>query len=301
MTARTLITAAQLTVQHHALSFEPPYAWPQLHAFYHAHPIPAQEWLTEDSLGRTFALEGTHGYFTAQLCAEEAYFKVELALDHPQHADKVIQQIRHMLDLDSSPHLIEQHLHHHFPQLPLVNGLRIPRLWSTFEAGIRAILGQQISVGAASKLVNTLVEAAGQPIETPQGTRFLFPTAAEVIRTDLSILPMVNARRDTLKRFATWYSEAGKEADDPTQWLALKGIGPWTVNSAAMRGRGDLDMWIGGDLGIRKVIEALDPADKFDPQRATPWRSYLTQQLWSIPTAWTPARRRALKQDKTKA
>ena len=292
MTARSPISARQLTVQTHALPYEPPYAWPLLCAFYRSHPVPAQEWLTEDALGRTFELDGTHGYFCARVVPQHARFNVELTLDRPEHADAVIEQIRHMLDLDSSPRQIEGHLHRHFPHLPLVEGLRIPRLWSTFEAGVRAILGQQISVGAASKLVNTLVEAAGRPIDTPLGMRFLFPSVEALRHTDLGVLPMVNARRDTLKRFVEWYSEAGEHADDPEQWLALKGIGPWTVNSAAMRGRGDSDMWIGGDLGIRKALEALDPTDDFDPQRASPWRSYLTQQLWSQPAAWAPARRK---------
>lgn len=293
MTSPTAITRSQLTTQTHTLTYEPPYAWPLLREFYRAHPVPAQEWLDEEALGRTFALENTHGYFTARICPQQAHFSVELTLDQPAKTRDVLQKIRHMLDLDSSPLHIEQHLHRHFPQIPLVSGLRIPRLWTTFEAGVRAILGQQISVGAASKLVNTLVETAGRAIETPLGMRFLFPTVNELLATDLSVLPMVNARRDTLKRFAVWYSEAGEHADDPTQWLPLKGIGPWTVNSAAMRGRGDTDMWIGGDLGIRKVVETLDPADEFDPQRASPWRSYLTQQLWSQPVAWAPSRRRS--------
>lgn len=293
MTARPAITTSQLARQTHTLPYEPPYAWPLLRDFYQSHPVPAQEWLTEETLGRTFSLGSTCGYFTARIFPQEALFSIELALNQPENSERVIQQIRHMLDLDISPQHIEQHLHHNFPQLSLVNGLRIPRLWTTFEAGVRAILGQQISIGAASKLVNTLIEAAGQPIETPLGERFLFPTVEELLATDLSVLPMVNARRETLKRFVAWYSEAGEHADDPEQWLALKGIGPWTVNSAAMRGRGDTDMWIGGDLGIRKVLQTLDPNDDFDPQRASPWQSYLTQQLWSIPVAWAPARRRS--------
>lgn len=293
MTDHSAIMTRQLTVQTHTLPYEPPYAWPLLHAFYRAHPVPAQEWLAEGTLGRTFSLGDTHGYFSARFCPQEDHFNVELALDRPENANAVVQQIRHMLDLDSSPTQIEQHLHQHFPQLPLVNGLRIPRLWTTFEAGVRAILGQQISVGAASKLVNMLVETAGRSIETPLGTRFMFPTVEALQGADLSVLPMVNARRETLKRFVKWYSEAGELADDPEQWLALKGIGPWTVNSAAMRGRGDSDMWIGGDLGIRKVLEALNATDDFIPERAAPWRSYLTQQLWSQPAAWAPSRRRA--------
>lgn len=293
MTDQLPITADMLTYHTYVLDYEPPYAWSLLHDFYQAHPVPAQEWLTDQGLGRTFQLGEACGYFSAHICPEQAHFNVELAINTPADAQAVIARIRHMLDLDSSPALIEQHLQRHYPHLPLVKGLRIPRLWSTFEAGVRAILGQQISVGAASKLVNILVETAGRPIATSHGPCFLFPTVKALQDADLNVLPMVNARRDTLKRFVEWYGQAGALADAPEHWLSLKGIGPWTVNSAAMRGRGDSDMWIGGDLGIRKVVEAFDPADAFDPSLAAPWRSYLTQQLWSQPAAWAPSRRRS--------
>lgn len=287
------ISAQQLSVHTCTLPYEPPYAWSQLIGFYRAHPVPAQEWLDEYALGRTFALDGIHGYFTASLDSDSACFTLELALDQPNRIDQVLSRIRHMLDLDCTPSRIEHHLHTQYPHLPLVNGLRIPRLWTTFEAGVRAILGQQISVGAASKLVNTLIQAEGRAIDTPFGQRFIFPSAEALRQADLTVLPMVNARRDTLKRFVTWYSEAGEHADEPERWLDLKGIGPWTVNSAAMRGRGDTDMWIGGDLGIRKVMESLNAEDQIAPEYASPWRSYLTQQLWCHPAAWTPSRRRS--------
>lgn len=292
MKDHALINTQQLTHHTCMLAYEAPYAWSPLVSFYRAHPVPAQEWLGDVSLGRTFELDGAHGYFTARLESESSCFSVDLALDQPDKIETVLARIRHMLDLDSAPSQIEHHLHTQYPHLPLVSGLRIPRLWTTFEAGIRAILGQQISVGAASKLVNTLILAEGCPIDTPLGQRFIFPTVEALLHADLSVLPMVNARRDTLKRFVTWYSEAGAHANEPEQWLALKGIGPWTVNSAAMRGRGDTDMWLGGDLGIRKVMESLEEESPIIPENASPWRSYLTQQLWCLPTAWAPSRRR---------
>lgn len=286
------ISASQLTLSHHWLPYQPPYAWAPLQAFYAAHPVPAQEWLSEHQLGRTFSLNQAHGYFTATHYADRAGFDVTLAIDTPDRQDAVLQRIRHMLDLDINPVEIEAHLGAAYPHLELVEGLRIPRVWSVFEAGIRAILGQQISVGAASKLVNTLVMTLGESIETEQGIAYLFPEPARIATSDLQFLKMTGIRRDTLRRFTQWYLNAGANADDIETWETLKGVGPWTVNSAAMRGRGDQDMWIGSDLGIKKAILALNEGELLDASLAAPWRSYLTQQLWSQPSAWAPARKR---------
>ena len=286
------VSAACLTHSTHWLAYTPPYAWQPLRAFYEAHPVPDQEWLSDTTLGRTFTLADARGHFTVTHVPGRHGFELTLALDAPSHQDAVIARIRHMLDLDIDPGQIESHLHRAFPHLELVEGLRIPRVWSIFEGGVRAILGQQISVGAASKLVNTLVNTLGDAIDTPHGTAYLFPAPERVAASDLQFLKMTGSRRETLHRFAAWHVDAGEQADDIETWQALKGIGPWTVNNAAMRGRGDQDMWIETDLGIKKVILALNDGSPLDATLAAPWRSYLTQQLWSQPAAWAPARKR---------
>ena len=68
--------------------------------------------------------------------------------------------------------------------------------------------------------------------------------------------------------------------DDPQQWLTLKGIGPWTVDYARMRGLSEPDIFLAGDLGIIKALAKCD--DDFKPQQISPWQSYLTFQLWSL-------------------
>jgi AraC family transcriptional regulator of adaptative response / DNA-3-methyladenine glycosylase II len=44
-----------------------------------------------------------------------------------------------------------------------------------------------------------------------------------------------------------------------------------------MRGLSDPDIFLATDLG---VIKALKAHADFDSEKATPWRSYLTFQLW---------------------
>ena len=66
--------------------------------------------------------------------------------------------------------------------------------------------------------------------------------------------------------------------DTRARLLAIPGIGPWTVSYIAMRALGDRDVFLSGDVGVRRGLSALggDP----DPDRWRPWRSYAVMHLW---------------------
>ena len=208
----------------------------------------------------------------------------------------LVKNIRRILDLDTDIALIEQQL----SQLPgmagkLVSGLRLPGIWCSFEAGLRAILGQQISVEAARKLVCQVVDNYGELLLNCEkelgcgaalGERRLFPTAEALSEVDFEILRIPQSRKNTLMTFCRYCFENPLQ-DDLDQWLKLKGIGPWTVNYAKMRGQSDSDIWLGSDLGVIKALKKLsgesgDENADFDSEQAKPWRSYLTFQCWNL-------------------
>jgi AraC family transcriptional regulator of adaptative response / DNA-3-methyladenine glycosylase II len=95
--------------------------------------------------------------------------------------------------------------------------------------------------------------------------------------SDLMFLKMPGKRRQTLLDFSQYYLTS--PTADPASWLAIKGIGPWTVDYAKMRGLSDPDIYLGGDLGVQKAMDKS--TIKFDPDKSSPFRSYLTFQLWS--------------------
>ncbi|QJQ96348.1 MULTISPECIES: AlkA N-terminal domain-containing protein [Halomonadaceae] len=258
------------------LAYRSPFAWETLRDFFARRHLAGLEWVGDDHYGRCFIWQGVHGRFTARHEPEHHRFAVQLELDDIGALSPVVRQIRRMLDLDADTAVIEAHLAQAIPGLALIEGLRLPNVWSLFEAGVRAILGQQVSVTAAHRLATTLVERLGDA--APEGRRH-FPTPEQVAASDLLFLGMPGARRETLKRFAQWYANA-EHPHDTEAWTTLKGIGPWTANYAAMRGGGHPDIWLGGDLGIKKALASLGDAD---PAAAAPWRSYLTLQLWSRP------------------
>ena len=74
--------------------------------------------------------------------------------------------------------------------------------------------------------------------------------------------------------------EFTKLSDCPShdQVLSIKGVGPWTVDYLKMRGERNPDVYLEGDLIVRKTAEKYP----LSPSSAAPWRSYLTLQLWQL-------------------
>ncbi|KZN37627.1 DNA-3-methyladenine glycosylase 2 family protein [Pseudoalteromonas luteoviolacea] len=271
------------------LFYRPPFNWQQMQLFLSARLIEGLEWITPDSYGRHFSWQGSVGQFTATHIEGKNCFEVEVQLDELKTLKPVINNIRRVLDLDADLVQIEQDLVTALPKaFKLTLGLRLPGIWSLFEAGIRAILGQQVSVQAAKNLVHQLVHALGDL--APNGR--YFPSPHSVANNDLTFLKMPDSRRQTLIRFAQYFCDT-YEPEVPDNWLQLKGIGPWTVAYAKMRGQSNPDIFLGSDLGIIKALKAqaaaaetsleISPKDQrtLSPDLASPWRSYLTFQLWS--------------------
>ncbi|MCG7548397.1 AlkA N-terminal domain-containing protein [Pseudoalteromonas sp. Of7M-16] len=256
------------------LYYRPPFNWHHMQQFLAKRLVDGLEWITPQSYGRTFQWHGSQGKFTATHNPEKHCFDVEIDINELKSLKPVVNNIRRILDLDADLLQIESDLTRALPkEFTLVTGLRLPGIWSLFEAGIRAILGQQVSVQAAKNLVTQLVHTLGQP----KDTEHYFPTAEAMADNDLEFLKMPNARRQTLRRFAEYFCFA-EAAEQPDDWLDIKGIGPWTVAYAKMRGQSDPDIFLASDLG---VIKALKAQREFNETQLSPWRSYLTFQLWS--------------------
>lgn len=269
------------------LAYRPPYDWTRLRHFHRLHVIDGLEWIDEQAYGRTFRLDDATGTFTAVHDAEHHCFAVTLTLSDLGKLDPVVQRIRRVLDLDADLAAIEDYLGARLPELELHSGLRIPGLWDLFEAGVRGILGQHVSIAAATRLIQRLVDELGEHDaenerdignERDAEHRRRFPTPAAVAGSDLAFLGMPESRRETLRRFASAYRD-GELDDNPDTWTQLKGIGPWTAAVVRFRGLGDPDVWLAGDVGIKRALAKQDAP--LDPQAASPWRSYLTLQLWN--------------------
>jgi AraC family transcriptional regulator of adaptative response / DNA-3-methyladenine glycosylase II len=302
------------------LSYRPPYDWAAVRAFYQTRHISGIDLVTENCYSRSFTYKSSEGFFIATHVPRKNGFRVELFLSEKGHTLSVIKRIRSLLDLDADTAAITSHLASHPALASLAKpGLRLPGLWSPFEAGIRAILGQQVSVKAAHNLVSRLVNELGKPLsintdarnvnggnvnncgEMAEGPWLLFPEPEDVARSDLSFLNMPGKRREALRLLAQYLiprqaneppvSAAiegpprgqGWSGQDYHDWLAIPGIGPWTVQYTAFR-TGHPDIFLAGDLGVKNALKKLgknagDPA-VIEQDEISPWGSYATLMLW---------------------
>ena len=266
----TKIQSTSLTL---TLPFRPPYNWLALRSFIEKRLIKPVEWISENSYGRTFSNTLYKGCFTAKFIESKHHFKVKVEIDDTQYLQTVINNIRRVLDLDADINLIETHLNTNINNaFTLCNGLRLPGIWSEFEAGIRAVLGQQVSVAAAHSLVTKLVDELGEK----DVNHVYFPSAEQVTQSSFDFFKMPQARKNALHNLALFCANNPGNSDLDL-WLDLKGIGPWTVNYAKLRGQSQPDILLDGDLGIKKAQAA---ASSFNSEKCTPFRSYLTFQLW---------------------
>ncbi|MGX4640693.1 DNA-3-methyladenine glycosylase family protein [Massilia sp. SYSU DXS3249] len=181
---------------------------------------------------------------------------------------------------------------------PLVErqpGLRIVQSASVFEALTWAIIGQQINLPFAISLRRTFIEQAGRLHSS--GLR-CYPEAADVARLDLEQLTtrkFSRAKAETLLRVAQLAAsgELPLEQDaDPDQTsaalLAVKGVGPWTVNYTLLRGYGHADCSLHGDVAIRSAVgRLLGMAGKPDIATTEQWlAAYRPQRTMAAAYLW---------------
>jgi DNA-3-methyladenine glycosylase II len=177
---------------------------------------------------------------------------------------------------------------------------------------VRAIVGQQVSVKAATTLIGRLVARAGARIEDHphESTAWRFPTPAALAEADLARIGMPGKRVAALQTVARAVAlgEAAIERIGPDgtpndlnvmreTLLALPGIGPWTVEYIAMRAWRDADAWPATDLVLAQSIVARDAmlarpaAQRARTEAWRPWRAYAAMHLWNEVTDRTQGAR----------
>ncbi|KQZ43412.1 DNA-3-methyladenine glycosylase 2 [Duganella sp. Root1480D1] len=177
-------------------------------------------------------------------------------------------------------------------------GLRIVQSATVFEALTWAIIGQQINLSFAIALRRTFILQAGR--QHKDGL-WCYPEAADVAQLtveDLTTRKFSRAKAETLIRFAQLVAagelDIEEREDNPIpaicqKLLAVKGIGPWTVNYALLRGYGYADCSLHGDVAIRAALQRLLGEDSKPDmarteallQRYSPHRTMAAAHLWA--------------------
>ena len=212
----------------------------------------------------------------------------------------LLGRIRGLFDLNARPDLIAKHLSKDARLAAAVNanpGQRVPGAFNGFEIGVRAILGQQVTVKAATTVSCRFVEAFGEPIVTPFAELHrLTPTPARVAKATVDRIArhgIIAARCRSIIALAQAQESGVLSLDGGTQHnpdeaiarlAELPGIGPWTANYIAMRALRWPDAFPKEDIAVRNNLGGITTKEAEAISQAwRPWRSYAVMHVWRMP------------------
>jgi AraC family transcriptional regulator of adaptative response / DNA-3-methyladenine glycosylase II len=289
------------------LAVRTPYAGRDLLAFLALRAVPGVEDSGDGWYSRTLSLP--HGTGTVRVETDDheqpgqtAFVRATFALDDLRDTSAGVERVRRLLDADCDPVAVDDALGRDSRLGPLVAarpGLRVPGHVDGNEVAVRAVLGQQVTVGAARTIAGRLTAELGKPVARADGAlTHLFPDVATLATVDPEDLPMPRSRGRALVALCRALADgdvvldrgAGRD-DTRAALLAIPGIGPWTADYVAMRALGHPDVFLPSDTGTRDALLRLgrDPASAAELSQAwSPWRSYAQVHLWRSLTPSTP-------------
>jgi AraC family transcriptional regulator of adaptative response / DNA-3-methyladenine glycosylase II len=277
------------------LAYRPPLNWDAMLRFLAARAIPGVECVTGATYHRTVGVGEHRGWLSVSPIADRNLLAVDLATVLAPALPAILARLRNLFDLDARPDVIAGHLALDPLLAPWVKrhpGLRVPGAFDSFELGLRAILGQQVSVRGASTLAGRFAERFGEAIETPLAClNRITPTAESLAAArgaTLAGLGLPIARAESLRNLARVVARHEIDLEpgvNPNAIVAhlmeLPGIGPWTAQYIAMRALRWPDAFPAGDLGLVKA-SGLKSARVLEKAAEgwRPWRAYAAMHLW---------------------
>jgi AraC family transcriptional regulator of adaptative response / DNA-3-methyladenine glycosylase II len=282
------------------LAYRPPYDWEVMLDFLARRAVAGVEQVAEGKYFRSIEIARVCG--SVEVSPGKGHLLATIRFPRVDALLGIVARLRRLFDLDADVEAIAAHLSADPALAPLVArrpGLRMPGAWDGFELAIRAILGQQVTVGAARLLAGKLTALAGRPL-SPDVTgssdlSHAFPTPRRLLAADLSGLGMPAARRAALTAIARaaladarLLEPAGTFDEARARLLAVPGFGPWTAQYWALRALRDSDAFPETDVGLLRspavASEGRRPTPKALLARAEswrPWRAYAAQHLWT--------------------
>lgn len=280
------------------LPFVPPFDWHRMLGFFDRRSSAGVEAVEDDVYRRAIEWDNDHSTMEVRLHPRRKCLVVTLEGTIARHADALVAPLSRMFDTETDPKDIHRCFSSDPWLAPLVEsapGLRVPGAWSAFELVIRTVVGQQVSVKAATTVMGKIVARVGKRIDghLHEDTAWRFPTPAALAAADLTGVGMPGKRIATVQAVASAVASGALPLDDRnadttvirSSLLALPGVGPWTVEYVAMRALRDPDAWPASDLVLMNAILRRDPDLKRPGQQKArteawrPWRAYAAIHL----------------------
>jgi AraC family transcriptional regulator, regulatory protein of adaptative response / DNA-3-methyladenine glycosylase II len=281
------------------LSYRPPYDWKGVLAFLAARALKGIEHVTDGSYARTVQLGEAKGWIKVTQSKKKHALMVEFTHSLTPVLPALLSRVRALFDLSARPDLIAKHLSKDARLASAVKarpGMRVPGAFNGFEMGLRAILGQQVTVKAATTIACRFVEAFGEPIVTPSAELHrLTPVPVRIAAArvdDIARHGIVAARARSIIALAGAQGSgalcldggAHHNPDDAIKRLTeLPGIGPWTAHYIAMRALHWPDAFPKEDIAVRNNLGGVTAKEaEVLSQAWRPWRSYAVMHVWGM-------------------
>lgn len=292
--------AATLSVR---LAYRKPFSWPAMLVFFAGRATPGVETVNGHTYRRTISVCGKHGVIAVSPQKGSTYLTLVLNCVDTCALFEIVQRSREVFDLDAPIGEITTTLKSDEALNGLIRkspGIRVPGAWDGFELTIRAVLGQQISVKAATTLAGRLVGRYGERLMLPSesqdpGLQRIFPTAERLRRARFNNIGLVKSRADTVRRVAAAVAagdlnfDVSQDSEEFCKKLkSIKGVGDWTAQYVAMRVLKNPDAFPSTDLGLLKAVGSIEmqsgqatPANLIKRAESwRPWRAYAALLLW---------------------
>ncbi len=272
------------------LGYRPPYDWPAVISFLRARATPGVESVEAGEYRRTIACDEGVGAIAVSLASDANSLSLDVHGAIHQALPGIVERVSRMFDLTADPAMISGHL----SSDPLLTracaahgGIRVPGAWDPLELSVRAILGQQITVRAATTIAGRVAAGWGIPFEQG-GLSRIFPNAAQLADARLEEAGIIRARANAIRSLAKAVCDGDLTFDGASTGGALRaipGIGEWTAQYIAMRALQQPDAFPSGDIVLRRVAGNCS-ARELDAraERWRPYRSYAVMLLWQTAT-----------------
>jgi AraC family transcriptional regulator of adaptative response / DNA-3-methyladenine glycosylase II len=278
------------------LPFRPPLEWDAMLAYFAARAIGGVERVAGGVYRRTVMIDSHPGVLELSPGGRD-HLLLRAHLPHLEGLIHVVQRARRIFNLDADLDAAGGRLDADPVIGPLLRarpGARPPGTWDAFETGVRAIVGQKVSVRGAGTLMARIVARHGTPFPglEPLGLTHLFPSPAALATADLAGLGLTAARVSAIRAFGRAVADGAVHLDSAgtldqltASITAVPGLGPWTAHYLALR-LGERDAFPATDLGLRRALASVvgrpitPSAAEEAAERWRPWRAHAATHLW---------------------
>ena len=269
------------------LPYKPPYDWDAIARFLGARATASVETVDAAGYHRTILVKGFIGSVSVAPMAGAEALVVDVDIADRALVPAITDRIAAMFDVDIDPAGVQRVLSgdavlkRALKQHP---GIRVPGAWDPFELSVRAILGQQVTVRAATTISGRIAARWGSDLDDGTNRR-VFPGPAVLADAALEECGIIRTRANSIRALARAILDAKLSFDSAGAVNALteiRGIGDWTAQYIAMRTGIDKDAFPAGDLVLRRKFRSCTARDlERRSQKWRPFRSYAAMLLWT--------------------